>query len=43
MNTKFNAILKKTAITSVSLVLLMASACKKDQPVQKFRSKSFRG
>ncbi|MBB5635880.1 hypothetical protein HDE68_001768 [Pedobacter cryoconitis] len=31
MNTKFNAILKKTAITSVSLVLLMASACKKDQ------------
>ncbi|WP_082036020.1 endo-beta-N-acetylglucosaminidase H [Pedobacter lusitanus] len=31
MNTKFSAILKKTAITSASLVLLMASACKKDQ------------
>jgi hypothetical protein len=33
MNTKFNAILKKTAITSVTLILLLASACKKDQPV----------
>ncbi|QNK62444.1 chitinase [Pedobacter sp. PAMC26386] len=31
MNTKFNAILKKTAITSVGLVLLLASACKKEQ------------
>jgi len=32
MNTKFNAILKKTAITSASLLVLLASACKKDQP-----------
>lgn len=33
MNKNLNAILKKTAITSVSLVLLMATACKKDQSV----------
>ena len=40
MSTKFNTILKRAVISSLSLVILMASACKKDQPVNQNSTRS---